>query len=419
MSSFMKRKSNIRVILICTMFLVTGWVVSPSFAQEKLPVRPHTNPAEMISLSKEMTFAQALDVLNTYSMKYDKKLILNRTSVSGPIGISLPPMYWFDALKYLGEINKFQIVPHDKFYELDPAAADKSGQSASSSGSGSSSGSNGKKQVNTKTKEVLISATFFEGNRDALFELGIDWSTFKDGVVKIASNSASQVANNQFTVDVSPFEIGNSGIKVQGLFNAFQSNDLGQIISQPTIKVIDGEEGHIQVGQTFFINTKDFSGNTVSRSYNVGTILTVTPHVITLNDTTFIDLSVHGERSSLQPNSVAPIVNDQSSDSDILLLSGESTAIAGLYETTTSHIRKGIPFLKDLPPWFFGLRYLFGYNSKKYTQQELIILIKATIVPDISKRLTQEKKSVKEILRERHKEMQQANKEVVNGDTQN
>ena len=404
----MKRKT-ILIIFLAT-FLASGAVVSSSFAQEKLPVRPHTNPNAMITLSKDMTFSQALEVLNTFAVKYDHKFILNRTSVKGPIGVTLPTMYWYDALKYLGEINDYQIVPHDKYYELDPVSTKSTKESVASSSSG---GENGNTKISTKTREVRISATFFEGNRDALWELGIDWSTFKNGVVQVASNSASDVANGkQFSINVSPFEIGNSGINVQALFKTFASNDLGQIISQPTIEVIDGQKGHIQVGQTFFINQKDFSGNTVSKSYNVGTILTVTPHVITKNDTTFIDLKVHGERSSLQPNSAQPIVNDQTSDSDIMLLSGESTAIAGLYETTTSTSRKGIPLLKDLPPWFFGLRYLFGYNSRSYTQQELIILIKATLVPDIKQRMAQSTKTVKQIFDESHKEMQEANKTV-------
>ena len=413
MSLFMKRISIRELTLVLAVIsLIVGIAASPSLAQEKLPV-PHTNPNEMISLSKDMTFSQAIDILNTYANKYDHKFIMNRTAVKGTIGVTLPLMYWYDALKYLGEINNFQIVSHEKYYELDPVTAKETEKTVSQN---SSAGDNGTNKVSTKTREVRISATFFEGNRDALWELGIDWSTFKNGVVQVNSNSAADVANNkQFSINLSPFEIGKTGINVQALFQAFASNDLGHIISQPTIEVIDGHEGHIQVGQTFFINQKDFSGNTVSKSCNVGTILTVTPQVITQNDTTFIDLQVHGERSSLQPNSAQPIVNDQTSNSDIMLLSGESTAIAGLYETTTSTSRKGIPFLKDLPPWFFGLRYLFGYNSKTYTQQELIIIIKASLVPDIKQRMAQTHKTVKQLLEEQRNAMQQQNKEVGSG----
>lgn len=406
------------VFATCVFLIVTFAGTATAYAQNSnnLPVRPYNNPQEMIVLSKDMTFSQAIDVLNTYAVKYEHKFILNRTSIKGPIGASLPAMNWHDALKYLGEIDNFQVVQNPKYYELRPVSAD----SLLGNSVNQASGSGAVKTVNTKTNEVLISATFFEGNKDALTELGIDWSTFKNGVVQIASNSATDVINNnQFSVNISPFEIGHSGIKVQGLFQAFESKDLGQIISQPTIKVIDGQKGKIDVGQTFFINQKDFSGNTVSRSYNVGTILQVTPHVVTQHDTTFIDLAIHGERSSLQPNTASPIVNTQTSDSDILLLSGESTVIAGLYETTSSTVRKGIPILKDLPPWFFGLRYLFGYNSKDYTEQELIILIKATLIPNIHERIAEEKKTGDELIKEQHSEMEQQNAALTGNNGQN
>ena len=49
-------------------------------------------------------------------------------------------------------------------------------------------------------------------------------------------------------------------------------------------------------------------------------------------------------------------------------------------------MRKGIPILKDLPPWFFGLCYLFGYNRTETAQKELIIIIKASILPDVFNR---------------------------------
>jgi type IV pilus assembly protein PilQ len=50
-------------------------------------------------------------------------------------------------------------------------------------------------------------------------------------------------------------------------------------------------------------------------------------------------------------------------------------------------VRKGIPFLKDLPWWFFGLRYIFGYDSETITQTETILLIKADILPSLKERM--------------------------------
>jgi len=42
--------------------------------------------------------------------------------------------------------------------------------------------------------------------------------------------------------------------------------------------------------------------------------------------------------------------------------------------------------LKDLPWWIFGLRYLFGYDSKQVIKRELVVLIKAEILPSLEER---------------------------------
>jgi type II secretory pathway component GspD/PulD (secretin) len=42
--------------------------------------------------------------------------------------------------------------------------------------------------------------------------------------------------------------------------------------------------------------------------------------------------------------------------------------------------------LKDLPGWFFGLRYLFGSDQTIVNKKELVILLKAEIVPTLKER---------------------------------
>ena len=48
-----------------------------------------------------------------------------------------------------------------------------------------------------------------------------------------------------------------------------------------------------------------------------------------------------------------------------------------------------IPILKDLPWWVFGLRYLFGFNSTANSRRELVVLIKAELVPTIEERMAE------------------------------
>ena len=54
--------------------------------------------------------------------------------------------------------------------------------------------------------------------------------------------------------------------------------------------------------------------------------------------------------------------------------------------TEESYSRRGVPFLKNLPKWFFGLRYVFGRTQRSTTQKELIISLEANLVDPIRER---------------------------------
>jgi type IV pilus assembly protein PilQ len=103
-------------------------------------------------------------------------------------------------------------------------------------------------------------------------------------------------------------------------------------------------------------------------------------------------MNVDVERSSVQPGAISTIINKTKATTNLLLLDGEETIIGGLYNSQTDVIREGIPFLKDLPWYVFGLRYLFGFDSDNLVKKELVILLKAELVPTLQERITQKTK---------------------------
>jgi type IV pilus assembly protein PilQ len=68
------------------------------------------------------------------------------------------------------------------------------------------------------------------------------------------------------------------------------------------------------------------------------------------------------------------------------MLNGEETIIGGLFSNEESVVRNGIPFLKDLPWWVFGIRYLTGSDETIIRKKELVILLKAELVPTLKER---------------------------------
>ncbi len=418
------------IVSIVILFGIT--VTAMSQAPDQIP-RDYTNPEEMISFDRNTPFEDAIEVLTNYAQQFDNRFIIDRTNTSGAIGVSLPAMHWKDALNYIMRVQNLVAIESDDIIEI-VSREEAEKQSEDSDTEVSASGENGLDldgvTIGTGTREVRINATFFEGNKRALQEIGVDWSTltsnapenlqdfigddgdesipdseFGGQFVSVNSRAAQNVSQNVFNSIVNFGDVG-GGIEVQALFSAFEADNLGEILATPSVKVMNGEEGRIQVGQDFSIKQRDFAGNVTDQFFSTGTILLVRPQIVEVGDTTLIYLDLEAERSSAQPDPVSTVINKQQANTHALMLDGESTVIAGLYRTEKTEVRRGIPVLKDLPGWFFGLKYLFGFNSTDVQESELVVLLQAELEETIDTRLQKSFRSKSDLLsqaKERHR----------------
>lgn len=417
-------------ILLTAIFVFGMAEAGFSQASDEIP-REYTNPEEMISFDRRTPYVDAIEVLTNYAQKFDDRFIIDQSGVSGPIGVSLPPMHWKDALNYILRVKDLVALESDDVIEIftqeeanELSAPEQ--ETAQETSTGTLDGDD-EKTISTDTREIRINATFFEGNKRALREIGVDWSTLTNNVpdniadfvseeggggedgqipntqfgndqfVSVNSKGAQNVSQNVFNSVINFGDVG-GGIEVQALFSAFEADNLGQILATPSVKVMDGEEGRIQVGQDFSIKQRDFAGNVTDQFFSTGTILLVKPQIVEIGDTTLIYLDLEAERSSAQPDPVSTIINKQQANTHALLLDGESTVIAGLYRTEKTEVRRGIPILKDLPSWFFGLKYLFGYNSTDVKESELVVLLQAELEESVNDRLQRSFKSKTDLL---------------------
>ncbi|HOD54606.1 MAG TPA: type II and III secretion system protein, partial [Candidatus Cloacimonadota bacterium] len=184
------------------------------------------------------------------------------------------------------------------------------------------------------------------------------------------------------------------------LIKVIESNQKGSVIAHPNISVLSGKEGKIQVGQDFSVKTADEAGNISDKFFSTGVILNVKPTVIDNNGTEVVHLVASVEKSSAIPGTVSTIINKNQASTEVYLYNGEETVIGGLYDTEYTKQRFGIPFLKDLPWWVFGIKYLTGYNSYEQHNREMIVILKAEIYDSIEKRMEEKvdlKKKIEKI----------------------
>jgi type IV pilus assembly protein PilQ len=406
-----------------------------------------TDPNSIVSIKADVAYNKTIQMLGEMSKKRDGKILIDRSSMrdkDAPIGINIESMYWKDALELILRSNKLWYNDNPDYMEI--VTIEELNRQAAGATRKEEPRSQSQQQallpkditqpgmpiqlpvavvpkevdsseVIAKTREITISTVFFELNTKKVAESGISFSFFRGNNLNLGVNlhGAEQMVNQYTNTGgtTSPYygvTATPSGLSVDmsAAMAIFETNQLGEVIARPQITVRSGASANIQIGQDFSVLEKDFSGNTVSKFYPTGTILTVRPRVYKFKGVDFIDLNYNVEKSSVTTSATATsIIDREKAEGSLLLINGEEGYVGGMYNNQVTTSRTGVPILKDLPWWVFGLRYIFGYEYESVTKRELIVLMKAELVPLIEDRAAAAQKTgKKDVLQETRKDIQ-------------
>jgi general secretion pathway protein D len=348
---------------------------------------------QIVSLSPNLTFEQAIELLSKVSEKAKGKKIVSTVQLLDPIGIELTNMPYDKALVALVQMKGLIFEEKEDIIIIKRKNETVLPQRTEST------------YASVDSREVKISAIFFEADLNAERQLGVDWKILlsKNGLdlggnggnpiqpttTGTGTGGTTTTPTQGYQLNATTnFDLGGFFGDATAVFRAFETQNIGEIIASPNITTRDRVKGRMQVGTDFSIKQKDFAGNVIESFFSTGAIIEVTPYVYKEDGVDYILLTINVERSSFTPDPTTTEVRKSSATSQVILLNGEETIIGGLYENDQTKIRNGIPFLKDLPWWFFGLRYIFGSDDIITTKKELIISIKAELIPTLKERLT-------------------------------
>lgn len=340
---------------------------------------------ELVSFKSDVPYKDAIEALSALCKKFLKKPIVDPSPLTTTVNVEIQSMYWKDAFELILRTNNLWYTDKEDYLQVGPIGTVVSSGGAAPAGVTAPVDSGA---ILAGVREVTISAIFLEINTGKLRESGLSFHIFRGRDMNLAVDfeGAGRVTNNIFGVTASPTN-KKLAVNIDAALSIFESEQLGQVIARPQTTVRSGSKGRLQVGTDFSTKERDFSGNLIDHFYSTGIILEVTPKVYRYGTMDFIDIPYHAERSSVTPGTVSTLINKSTADGRSVVLDGEETFVAGLYTNDEETTREGIPLLKDLPWWVFGLRYVFGYDKAQLTRQELIILIKAELVPTIDERV--------------------------------
>jgi type IV pilus assembly protein PilQ len=399
------RRINPAVILAAILGL--GLIlVTPTDAQaqdrpSQRQLRTYVPPDQLVSFLPSTPFNVFVDFLNPIFARVTEKEIVDPTSSEFPIGVSIAGMHFLDAFELVLDYHGLSYRETDRYFVVEEVPEVQSVADATAARGAVDSADAGSIPASLSSREIRINAVLFELNLTRARELGIDWNILfgEGGGGQEGGGSGGGGTGGsetpQFRLRTDELFDGFSDVleapeaielsTLTQLFRLLENEGIGETVANPEITVQSGEQGRIQIGSDVPVQIRDFSGNTVTQFYSTGIIVDVVPTLLTeaLADTAdapdldFIHLNVTVEKSNGRPSLQGLVIDRNNATTQVLLLDGEQTVIGGLYSTEESVSRRGIPVLKDLPWWFFGLRYAFGFTQTTVAQKELLIVLQA------------------------------------------
>jgi general secretion pathway protein D len=167
------------------------------------------------------------------------------------------------------------------------------------------------------------------------------------------------------------------------IIDAFDGITDVQVLSSPSLVVVENETAKFQVGDQIPIVTRTVTSVTdpeapVSNEVeyrDTGIILNIKPRIAE-NGVVTLDIGQEISNVAAGANSLTPTISTRTVKSQIAVVDGQTVLLGGLISEAGTRDRAGIPGLHRVP----GIGGLFGRRGNLNTRTELIILIRPSVI---------------------------------------
>ena len=248
------------------------------------------------------------------------------------------------------------------------------------------------KRLDNPPLQVQIETRILEVKLTGELDLGVQWY-----LGRLAGNSASTTVAN---ASGSQGALGGGGAglgatdslfysfvssNLQVALHALETNGRTQVLSAPSLVVMNNQPAQIQVGDNIpisqtTVNTGDADTTLSSVEYvQTGVILDVVPRI---NPGGLVYMDIQQQVSDAEnsgSNSDTPVnprISTRSVSTQVAVQSGQTVLLGGLIKQDNAESVSAVPYLGKIP----GLRWLFGNTSKSKDRTELIVLITPKVI---------------------------------------
>jgi general secretion pathway protein D len=250
------------------------------------------------------------------------------------------------------------------------------------------------KELDVMPRQVLIDATIAEISLDGALQYGLQWfirSNPSYAALGAGTNLAEQLSTTAFPAAGFAYIFSSNQVKV--LLQALARQNKVNVLSSPSLMVLNNQEGQINVGDQVPITTGQVTsalgaglGAVNSIQYrDTGVILSVRPRVnagglVTLDVSQQVSQPTKTETSNLD----SPTIQQRQIKTTVVVKDHDTIALGGLIRDQRSQSVNGIPWLSTVPI----IGPLFGTYGREMKRTELVVLLTPRVVEDRSKSIS-------------------------------
>lgn len=258
------------------------------------------------------------------------------------------------------------------------------------------------KELDVEPRIVEIEATIIDVDKQKLLDLGVDWR-WQNGrtAIQFGTDMGTTAFQNQLTQALGLNSITNLPEKLPGLqigaivgdsgkfiarINALGQRGITNVVSHPQVMTLNDVEAVIENTQTLYVPV---NGAYEVDLFNViaGTVLRVTPHIITEFNHDRIRLVMNIEDGDVSFQSVSnggfipqvsnyPTITRTAVNTQTIINAGDSLLLGGLVKDSSDVQISKIPLLGDIPV----LGNAFKHTVKERSRKERLFLISPRLV---------------------------------------
>jgi type IV pilus assembly protein PilQ len=222
------------------------------------------------------------------------------------------------------------------------------------------------KNVDVPVKQVLIQAKLVSIDEDCERDLGIHFF----------EKEASDLGEfTSFNASVPLIRLANTHL-LEIKLAALEKNGEAELISSPSLFTANQHLAAIEVGEEVPYQEVSRSGGTATAFKKAVLGLKVTPQILP-QDKVLLQLQINQDRPSEHIILGVPTISTRQILTNILINSGETAVLGGIFETNKGTIAQRLPWISQIP--IIGL--LFKNILIKTNKRKLLIFVTPKVIP--------------------------------------